>query len=124
MIKKSMLVVLISFMMMAGCKTPEQAAYRATGAVVISVDAAMKGWGDYVRAGMATVQDQAKVRAAYEKYQAAVRSAKAVTDSILTNPSDRFDPTAANLVLSAVNNSKNQLVELINTLRKPTLKTP
>jgi hypothetical protein len=57
-----------------GCASLETTAYRTIGGVSVTVDVAMTAWGDYVRAGKATPADEAKVKAAYEGYQRAMRA--------------------------------------------------
>lgn len=58
----------------SGCKstTPQQAAYQATGTTVVAVDAAMQEWGAYVAANHPPASEEAAVKSAYEKYQAAM----------------------------------------------------
>jgi len=55
-----------------GCSTANQTAYRATGAAVVTVDAAMKAWGDYVSKNHPGAATEQKVADAYTKYQASV----------------------------------------------------
>jgi cytosine/adenosine deaminase-related metal-dependent hydrolase len=56
------------------CTTAQ--AYRTVGAAAVAVDTGMKAWADYVVAGKATPDQEAKVRAAYTKVQDAARIAK------------------------------------------------
>jgi len=56
----------------AGCVSTERTAYRVTGVTVHGVDTAMKVWGDYVKSGKATLEQEIAVKAAYEQYQQAV----------------------------------------------------
>jgi hypothetical protein len=55
-----------------GCASLETTAYRTVGAVSVTVDGAMNGWGAWVRAGKATPEDEAVVRKVYERYQGAM----------------------------------------------------
>jgi len=58
---------------LSGCNTtPQQATYRAAGTTVTTVDAAMTAWGDYVKQFHPAATDELKVKAAFEKYQAAM----------------------------------------------------
>jgi hypothetical protein len=61
-----------------GCKSPERTAYQTIGSVAVSVDGAMSAWGDYVRAGLAKPEQETRVRGAYLKYQAAMKTAETV----------------------------------------------
>jgi hypothetical protein len=58
-----------------GCATTNQDG-RMLASVAVSVESAMEGWGEWVKAGQATAQDEARVKEAYEDYQAAMRAAK------------------------------------------------
>ena len=61
-----------------GCKTtPEVTAYRSIGSIAATVDGCMNGWGNYVRAGLASTNEEATVKSAYETYQLAMRAARA-----------------------------------------------
>jgi hypothetical protein len=94
----------------AGCKSPEVAAYRTVGGVAATVDAAMNAWGDWVRAGKATADDETRVRSAYIKYQNAMQVAKAAVLSAKEQPA-----TAApySVIVSTLAASADPLVELI-----------
>lgn len=59
----------------AGCTTPQDAAGKSLATAAITVDAAMQGWGEWVRTGQASVEDEIAVEDAYKKYQAAMRVA-------------------------------------------------
>lgn len=102
-------------MMGSGCSSPKQAAYRATGSVVITVDAAMSGWGDYVRAGLAKPQEEAKVKAAYEHYQATIRLVRSLTESFVNNAGDKV---TLDMAFTAVDHAKNDLIDLIQSFRQ------
>lgn len=100
---------------MGGCQNPERSAYVTTGLVIVSVDGAMKGWGDYVRAGKASAGDEAKVKAAYEKYQAVVRTQRAAVLSAINSPEGE---SAFNAALNAIDAAKLELINLIESLKK------
>jgi len=97
--------------LLMGCKSVEQGAFRTVGTTTTLVDAAMHGWGDYVRAGRASDADQAAVRGAYEQYQGAMRVARAVVVTLKTEH-DATDPQWL-IVLDTVNASADGLVGLI-----------
>lgn len=98
-----------------GCQNPERTAYQTTGVVVLSVDAAMNGWGDYVRAGKASVDDQAKVKAAYMKYQEIVRTQRALVLSSINRPDNE---SAFFTAMNAIDTARIDLINLIVTLKK------
>jgi hypothetical protein len=59
--------------LVSGCgTTPQQATYVAAGTTITSVDAAMTAWGDYVAQFHPPASQEAAVKAAYQKYQAAM----------------------------------------------------
>lgn len=97
-----------------GCANPEQTAYRVIGTTIVSVDAAMNGWGDYVRAGKATPEEQMSVRTAYEKYQNAKRAAQAGIMAYKVNP----DRATLDIVLDALDASRIELMALIQGLQQ------
>ena len=61
-----------------GCSSPQRTAYHSIGAIAVTVDGAMKGWGDYVRAGRAEDAQQQQVFNAYLAYQSAMQKAQAL----------------------------------------------
>ena len=66
---KLLLPLILSLIFVSGCKsTPEAKLYKTTGTVIITVDAAMNAWGDYVRAGLATPEQQMMVKQKYDTY--------------------------------------------------------
>ena len=76
-----LLVLALAAMLFPACASLETNAYRSIGATTTLVDSSMQAWGDYVRAGQATVADELRVRAAYGNYQAVMRRLQiAVTD--------------------------------------------
>jgi hypothetical protein len=55
-----------------GCNTPQRAAYVAVGGTQVSAETALGAWNIYVGEYHPPVATEAKVKAAYEKYQAAM----------------------------------------------------
>lgn len=108
-------VSLVATVGFGGCANPERTAYVSTGVVTITVDGAMNGWGDYVRAGKATPEDEAKVKAAYQKYQASIRALKAAVLSSVNAPNEQEILMTA---LNAIDAAKNELINLITSLKK------
>ena len=95
---------------LSGCATAESAAYRTLGATAYVVDGAMNGWGDWVRAGRATPAQEASVKAAYERYQAAMRVARAAVTAYKTAP----DRPALDRALDAVDAARVALIGLLH----------
>ena len=63
----------VCFVGCGGCSTTaNQTAYRATGTAVVTVDAALTAWGDYVAKNHPGAATEKKVADAYVKYQASV----------------------------------------------------
>lgn len=76
----------------SGCSTPAPtAAYRAQGAAVLSADAAMTAWGDYVASHPVPIAQEQTVRDAYRKYQSAMTAAISAT-AVLVTLSDTAAP--------------------------------
>ena len=109
------LAILLACCLLAGCVSPETAAYRTLGTTVTIVDGAMNGWGDWVRAGRPSASEQEAVRHAYERYQAAMRIARNAVVAAKTAPDGS---TARETALRAVEASQAGLVNLINLLAK------
>ena len=95
-----------------GCQSENRAAYVATGSVIVTVDAAMSAWGDYVRAGKATRDDQIRVRDIYLKYQAAIAIER---DAVLAAQATK-DDGALRQALAVVAASQSDVIALVQTL--------
>jgi hypothetical protein len=74
---------------LCGCATFQTNTYKAIGTAAVAVDASMQAWGDYVRQGKATPAQEATVRAAYEKYQQAMRTAHVLVTAHQTYPTQK-----------------------------------
>lgn len=98
-----------------GCANLETNAYKTIGATATLVDATMNGWGDYVRAGKASPQDETTVKAIYLKYQQSMRVAQAAVMSYRLQPTNA---PALNIAIDALDASRIELVTLIQILRK------
>lgn len=90
-----------------GCGTPAAKTTQVAGSVTITVDAAMQAWGEFVRAGKATVDQRVQVRAAYQKYQASMLIAEKVAVSVLTAPEQQ------SAYITALNTASQVSIELI-----------
>lgn len=107
---------LILLAALLGCATPEQGAYRTIGTITVSVDTSMNVWGDAVRAGRTSPDDQARVRAAYEHYQSAMRLARV---TVITTTSQPEGATKLETTLATAEAASGQLISLIQTLLQP-----
>lgn len=111
-----LLAVLLPIAALSGCSTPERTAYRSLGTIAVTVDGAMNGWGEYVRAGRATGADQAKVRSAYERYQSAMRIAEQAQLAAAAAPDNQSSYVTA---VSAVSAAADEIVALIHSFIPP-----
>lgn len=100
-------------MLCGGCHTTNPSG-KVLATVAVTVDGAMKGWAIWVHNGNATVEQEAKVKAAYIKYQAAMKVAQeaykaayaAKDDSIMTQ------------LVVALQASSDDLIALIQSFEK------
>jgi hypothetical protein len=97
--------------MLSGCATPERAAYRTLGTTATLVDTTMQAWGDYVKLGLATPDDQIRARQLYGDYQAAMRVAKIVETKLKTGNNPQ-DPAWIN-VMDALSESTDALMDFV-----------
>ena len=107
----------------SGCKTANQAAYKGVGTVIVTVETAMKAWGDYVESNHPSLEQRTAVKTAFEKYQAAmlvVTSAGAAHAKVLADQA--ADPgtkaTALSVLNAAIAASSQTLADLIDLVRK------
>jgi len=98
---------------LSGCATAQQTAYKSEGAAIITVDAAMSAWGDYVRAGKADAITQAKVKQAYDLYFKAMQVNRDATLAYVANKTDA-GPAQASLI--AVSASAGDLIALVQQI--------
>lgn len=101
--------------LLVSCASTETVAYKTLATTVVSVDAAMNGWGEYVRAGKASDDEQALIRDLYTKYQSSLKSAKAAVDAYYAN---RVNKTGLDLALNILDESKNQLIDTIFIIKQ------
>ena len=102
-------VACATVLFLTACASLESNAYKIIGATAVSVDAAMNGWGDYVRAGKANSDEQNRVRSAYEQYQLAMKG----THSAIIAYRERGDKSILEIQLDILDATKNTLIELI-----------
>jgi hypothetical protein len=124
-----LILVPLAFSLSLGCATWQGAAYKSLGSTAVLVDGAMRAWAGYVVQERAAHPDQllaleineAKVRLAYSKYQAAMRVAREViaqTEKDKTTAKPAWDKS-----LSAVEAASGELADLVRLLmsQSPTL---
>ncbi len=105
----------VTGLIVSGCSTDAQrATYGTTAITHASVRAAMAGWSRHVASGKATIQDEQKVKAAYEKYRqsqlAIINTAQAF------GKAGAVDPTAQDRIQATLDASGKALAELIGLL--------
>lgn len=95
------------------CQNLEKNAYRTIGTTAVLVDGAMNGWGDYVRAGKASAEDEAAVKATYQKYQRSMATLRSAVVAYKTAPEGQ---AALETALQAVSAASGELILLIEQL--------
>jgi hypothetical protein len=101
-------------LLLPGCSTTaDRTAITAAGTQVISVDAAMKAWADYVNQGLATQSQVDQVHALYDKYYAASLVEKAAWTAYVSGASDA---TAWQKAVSIVAATEKPLIDFITSL--------
>lgn len=116
---KSILIspLLLLLVVVIGCSTLEVNSYKVIGSIVVSVDGAMNGWGDYVRSGKATLEQEAKVKGLFNQYQEVMKVTQKVVNTYKsTQGSNETELKKAMLLISSVS---GDLILFINSLIKP-----
>jgi hypothetical protein len=112
----------LSVPLLNGCASAEKAAYQATSATAVTVDAAMTAYGDYLKAnpGALTDAQRAQVRAAYIRYQnclvEVIDAEEVVIASTSTNGSGTNSVTA-NAQTAALAAASQALTDLVTLLQ-------
>lgn len=109
-------LLIVLALLVCGCKTFEQNAYRTLATTSTLVDNSMKAWADYVVKGLAKPEDETKVRAAYVKYQKTMTTAKVAIYAYRASKKD--NENELNAALNAVGTSAMDVVKLIQELTK------
>jgi len=103
-----------------GCQsTPQAVTYQTAGTTAVSVDTAMHLWGAYVAANHPGAATEAQVKAAFEKYQAAM-AVVCDAGAIYAATSVTNAPAASQASLAlqqAIANAHNELADLQNLIR-------
>ena len=102
----------IGLMLLAACSSIERTTYRVYGTTAITAEISMRAWNEWVKAGKATIADEYKVKAAYDKYQASQRIVQDLIKSKLYSK-DQLD-----FACTAVSTAGADVVSLISTLKK------
>jgi hypothetical protein len=119
---------IVGMALVVACKTasPEVVAYRTIGSATVTVDVAMSGWGEWVKAhrGTATpvpAAQERQVKAAFETYQQALDVLHAAVVVYKTAKEKGFtaDPAAMNHAVDVVNQAIQSLVAMIDGFKKP-----
>jgi hypothetical protein len=101
----------------SGCAntTPNNVAYNTVAATSVTVDVAMDAWGAYVASGHATIDQERQVKAAYEKYQAAVY---VVIDAgeVFAGATTNTIVTLSSALTTAQANQSQDLSDLVNLI--------
>ncbi len=107
---------------LTGCtSTPSRIAYNTVETPAASVDVAMTAWGDYVRQYHPTAATEAKVRDAFQKYQAAellaIDAAKTYADQAASGSTNSFSAQVQSALTSqSAQSTLADLVKLIQSL--------
>lgn len=99
-------IVLVAFLFLTACANLERNSYRTIGSIVVAVDTAMNGWGEYVRAGKAKPDEEAIVRQMYGRYQTTMK----VAESALTAYQKSPDASQLQRALNAASAAAEDLV--------------
>ena len=109
---KYLLSILLA-VMLVGCATFEVTAYRTIATTTATVDVAMNSWGEAVRSGLTTPEQQAKVRKLYDEYDSLAKTARALAISYKSNP----DKNGLSQAVDAAVAAAAPLVEVIHTFK-------
>ena len=101
-------------LMLEGCATYRQNAGKLLASTALAVDAAMRGWREVVHMGKATPEQEAKVKAAFEKYQLAQSAAEAAYTLLMTMGDKSAWPTAS----AQLTESSTGLTSLIQSFKQ------
>lgn len=112
------IIYIVALMLSFGCTSVERTAYITTGSVIATVDAAMNGWGDAVRAGKTTPEQENRVRKLYAEYQDALQiERKLITAYKQTQDKDSLRKANTQLRSAAV-----ALIEVVEYVIEPKTK--
>ena len=110
-------LMLPSAVLFTGCHTtPQQATYQAAGTASVTVETALKAYDVFAAQGKTTPAQNAAVKAAYEKYQAAFAF---VCDAgaIYASTGQTNTPAASAAVQTAIVNANQTIADLLALVR-------
>ena len=115
-------VLLLAVLLTAGCgSTPQQASYQATGITITSAEQAMGMWNDFVAEFHPPVATELQVKAAYEKYQAAmlevIDANKLIVVLTAASPTNAPPAEASSKASTALQTASQALSDLFTLLR-------
>src|SRR5512138_380712 len=110
-----------------GCATFETGAFRTINSITVTVEAARKGWVDYVTTQRVVLENTpleamklerqvGQVGTAYTQYQTSMRAAKA---AVLTYKAAPTNQAPVEVALTAVSAASADLIKLINQFKQP-----
>lgn len=105
-------VALLFSLWLPACSTLETNTYRTLGVITHTVDAAMNGFGDAVRAGKTTDAQQASVRSLYGQYQNALGIAEKAVSAYRVSS----DKTALKQAISTLSAVSAELIAFITEI--------
>ena len=105
------LALAVALMALVACAStpPDRIAYNSLSSVTIGVQAGIKVWGELYAQGHYTDADRDKVKAAYEKFQAANRLAIAIAEAAT-------DKDQKHSALAIANAAADELFTLLRVL--------
>lgn len=109
----SVLLLLALALPFIGC-VRDRTTFTTAGLTINTVDAAMNGWGDWVRAGKASPAQEAEVRKAYEGYLDSVRLFERAVEASYADP--EASQQGVTFALGIVAGSSTEIITLIENL--------
>lgn len=112
-----LLALLLAGIYAAGCaSTPQRAAYQAAGTASISVETALHAYDVFAAQGKTTPAQNAAVKAAYLKYQAAF-AVVCDAGAVYAASGQTNAPAIGAALQTAIINANNTIADLINLIR-------
>jgi len=108
------LALIVTPIVSVSCSSWKSTTHKTVGTVAISGDAAMKTWAAYVHSGKATAEQEAKVKLAYERYQASMNAVIDVGKSATTST----NKVAIEIIASTAVAAQENLVKTIEAFTK------
>ena len=110
-------VTVVITTLFTGCNTTG----KVLASTSITVNEAMDGWMQWVKLGYATLEQEHKVKTAYERYQVAMSAASnAYAQAAINNTSQ--NRTVLQVARESLLASQNDLLALINLFKKGEVK--